>query len=133
MVPLVLFMFSVAALGQFLLYYWRSMVAGVAAQPLSDRVRNLAGLAERVSPTDFQALVNLHQLTPDLKYDRGGLRVLRIHYAVAQALGRFGGARLQCLAAWADREMTTCSRFVAVLIDQRLERNLACASQIRSC
>jgi hypothetical protein len=35
------------------------------------------------------------------------------------------------VASWAETEMATCSRYVAVLMDQHLERNLACAAQVR--
>jgi ATP-dependent exoDNAse (exonuclease V) alpha subunit len=129
----ILFAVSMAALGQFGLYYWRAVVAGVAAQPLSDRVLKAAGLAsESVGAADFRAVINVHDLTPALKDDNGGLRLVRAYYSVVEALGRVAGMRLPALATWTQREMATCSRYVAVLVDQRLERNLACAAEARS-
>lgn len=121
---------SMAALTQFTMYYWRAIVAGVAAQPLSNRVLTAAQLSEEsVGSADFETILNLHELTPCLTNGHGKLRAVRAYYRVARALGRV----LPQLAAWTEREMATCSRYVAVMVDQRLERNLACAAEIRTC
>jgi hypothetical protein len=134
MVAAILLAISAAALGQFALYYWRSVVASVAAQPLSDRVRVAAHLAgPSVGAADFQAVLSLHDVTPGLKEDSHGLRVVRAYYDVVELIGRLAKLGFPVLAAWSEREMTTCSRYVAVLVDRRLERNLACAAEIRSC
>src|SRR5713226_91151 len=129
LIAIIMLAISGAALGQFDLYYWRSVVAGVAAQHVSDRA-GLAGVS--VGPADFQAVMGLHGLTPGLKDDDGGLRLVRAYYGVVEALGRLAGFRLPAVAAWSEREMTTCSRYVAVLVDRRLERNLVCAAEMRS-
>ncbi len=133
MIPAILFTVSLAALGQFALYYWRAVVAGVAAQPLSDRVRAAAGLAsESVGAADFHAVMSLHKMTPGLKDRDGGLWLVRAYYHIVQALAILADKSLPQLATWTQREMATCSRYVAVLVDQRLERNLACAAEARS-
>ena len=133
MIAAVLFTVSLAALGQFALYYWRAVMAGVAARPLSDRLRAAAGLAsESVGADDFRAVMSLHDMTPRLKDDNGGLWLVWAYYNAVEALGHLAGKSLPQLAAWTQREMTTCSRYVAVLVDQRLERNLACAAEARS-
>ena len=65
---------SVVALSQFALYYWRAVLAGVAAQPVSDRVLVAAQIENgRFTPQDFQTLAGLHNLTPDLFPNRSGL------------------------------------------------------------
>ena len=130
MFPGMLLAVSVIAMIQFAVYYWRAVMADVAAQPLSSRVRKAAGLTdESVSSADFEAILNLHELTPCLKRGRGSLRAVRAYYRVAQALGRV----VPRLAAWAEDEMVICSRYAAVLVDQRLEHNLACAAEMRAC
>ncbi len=134
MVAAILFAISGAALAQFALYYWRSVVAGVAAQPVSDKVRAAAGVdGASVGARDFAAVMSLHELTPGLQGDGGGLRVVRAYYSVAELISRLASVRLPLLAAWSEREMATCSRYVAVLVDRRLEHNLTCAAEIRSC
>ena len=133
MIAAILFTISMAALGQFAVYYWRAVVTSVASQPLSDRVKAAAGLAtESVGATDFDAVMTLHDLTPGLKDHVGGLSLVRAYYRVIEALGHLAEAKVPSVAAWAQREMATCSRYVAVLLDQRLERVLACAAEARS-
>lgn len=134
MVAAILFAISAAALTQFALHYWRSLVAGVAAQPLSENVRQAARLAgESVSAGDFETVMSLHALTPGLKGAGSKLPVVRVYYQAVAWLGQVAGTSLPLLAAWSEREMATCSRYVAVLVDQRLQRNVACAAEIRSC
>jgi hypothetical protein len=134
LIAAILFATSVVGLGQFALYYWRAILAGVAAQPLSDHIRTVAGLAgASLGPADFNALLNLHEVTPGLKGDNGGLWAVRAYYRVVETFGRLAGLGLPLVAAWSEREMTTCTRYVAVRVSQRLERNLVCAAEIRSC
>src|SRR5713101_1131803 len=48
---------SIVALSQFAIYYWRAVLAGVAAQPVSDRVLIAAQVKNgRFTPEDFQTL-----------------------------------------------------------------------------
>jgi hypothetical protein len=42
------------------------------------------------------------------------------------------GSIVPAMASWANGEMETCSRYVAVLMDQHMERNMVCAAQVRS-
>jgi len=128
MIAAVLFIVSAVALGQFGLYYWRAVLAGVAAQPLSERMREAAGIpAEGVGAGDFAAMMNLHDVTPGLREHNEGLRAVRVYYNALKAMSRLPQA-----AAWANREMTTCARYAAVVLDQRLTANLECAAEIRS-
>jgi hypothetical protein len=50
-----------------------------------------------------------------------------VYYAVVEKLG----AIIPLMAKWANTEMATCSRYAAVLMEQHLERNMACAAQVR--
>ena len=132
MIAAMLLVTSVIALGQFAVYYWRAMLAGVASQPLSERVRAAAGVTGLATGSrDFSAFLSLYDVTPGLRESGRTLRAVRIYYRAVATLGRL--ALLPRLASWTDRELALCSRYVAVRIDQRLERNLACAAEIRSC
>ena len=67
MFSVMLLAISIVALSQFALYYWRAVLAGVAAQPVSDRVLVAAQVENgRLTPQHFQTLAGLHDLTPDL-------------------------------------------------------------------
>jgi hypothetical protein len=125
---------SIVALSQFALYYWRAVLAGVAAQPVSDRVLAAANLeAGRMNGRDFEKLAGLHELTPELSAGSGGLTLVRAYYRVVEGLGSLSSVRLPAVAEWCERERVVCARYAAVQIDRRLQANLAMVAALRSC
>ncbi len=133
MIAALIFVVSATALGQFGLRYWRALLAGVAAEPLSDRVLKVAGIAgQTIGAKDFGTLVSLHEMHPELGKDERGVLGVRIYYHLVAALCSLSRSIFPTLSSWAHREMATCSRYLAVSLDQRLGRNLACFAQIRS-
>ena len=125
---------SIVALSQFALYYWRAVLAGVAAQPVSDRVLVAAQVENgRLKPQDFQTLAGLHDLTPDLHPNRSGLGLVRLYYGVIKGLDAFLGKRIPSFAVWSERECIICARYAAVQVDRRLQANLDLVASLRSC
>jgi hypothetical protein len=125
---------SIVALSQFALYYWRAILAGVAAQPVSDRVLAAARVENgRLTSGDFQTLAGLHDLTPDLHPNRGGLGLVRVYYRIVEGLGVFLGKQIPTLAIWSERERVICARYAAVQVDRRLQANLELSASLRSC
>ncbi len=123
---------SVTALAQFALYYWRAVLAGVAAQPVSERTLAAAGLnSGGVTADAFATLAGLHELTPELK-SGGGLGLVRMYYRFVGALRLLAGSRFPALSAWSEREGTVCARYAAVLIDRRMEASFALAASLRN-
>jgi hypothetical protein len=125
---------SIVALSQFALYYWRAVLAGVAAQPVSDRVLVAAQVENgQLTPEDFQTLAGLHDLTPDLQPNQSGLGLVRAYYSAIEALDAFLGKKIPSLAMWSERERVICARYAAVQVDRRLQANLDLAASLRSC
>jgi hypothetical protein len=125
---------SIVALSQFALYYWRAILAGVAAQPVSDRVLAAARVENgRLTSEDFQTLAGLHDLTPNLHPNRGGLGLVRVYYRIVEGLDDFLGKRIPTLAIWSERERVICARYAAVQVDRRLQANLELSASLRSC
>ncbi|OLE86414.1 MAG: hypothetical protein AUG07_02750 [Acidobacteria bacterium 13_1_20CM_2_60_10] len=123
---------SITALAQFALYYWRAVLAGVAAQPVSERTLAAAGLnSGGVTADAFATLASLHELTPELK-SGGGLGLVRMYYRFVGALRLLAGSRFPALSAWSEREGTVCARYAAVLIDRRMEASFALAASLRN-
>jgi hypothetical protein len=119
---------ATVGLMQFGISYWRSLIAGIAAQPLSDRFHVASALDHQVPQAeDFGALLSFHRMTPGIERRTSSLRGIQIYYGIVGAL-----RGLPALRQWAQSEMTTCARYVAVLVDQRLEQNFACAAEMRS-
>lgn len=125
---------SIVALSQFALFYWRAILAGVAAQPVSDRVLAAANLdSGRMKGEDFETLAGLHELTPDLKTNGSGLTLVRAYYRILARLAVLSRVHIPAMAAWCERERVICARYAAVQMDLRLQGNLALAAALRSC
>jgi hypothetical protein len=125
---------SIVALSQFALYYWRAILAGAAAQPVSDRVLAAANLdAERMAGRDFEKLAGFYELTPELAPGSSGLTLVRAYYRVVEGLGALSAKHMPALAEWCERESVICARYAAVQIDRRLQVNLELMAALRSC
>jgi hypothetical protein len=104
------------------------MIISVSALPVSDRLRVAARIgATAIGSHDFAAILSTYNLVPDLRGSGGSFRAVQTYYAVVQKLGHM----IPAMAKWAEAEMTTCSRYAAVLVDQHLERNVAYAAELR--
>jgi hypothetical protein len=129
-----LFAISVVALSQFALYYWRAVLAAAATQPVSESILSAARVENgRVTGRDFQTFAGLHDLTPDLSPNRGGLGLVRLYYRIVDGMAAIAGHRLPGVAAWCDQELAVCARYAAVQIDLRLQSNMQLAAALRAC
>lgn len=128
MIPLLIFAMSAVAFAQFGLYYWRATISGVAAHAISERIRVAAGIThDGIGARDFHSIIILKDLSPDLRGPNGNFAGIRAYYAIVEKIGRV----VPAMAKWAESEMTTCSRYAAVVMDQHLERNMVAAAQVR--
>src|ERR1700680_2332014 len=128
MIAAIIFADSAVACAQFALYYWRATISGIAAHAISERIRVAAGITHAgIGAQDFRNIIILKDLSPDLRGPNGSFTAIRAYYAVVEKLGSI----VPAMASWANAEMATCSRYVAVLMDQHMERNMICAAQVR--
>ena len=112
--------------GQLELFYWRTKIAKISTNPISDRIRAAAGISgQEIEAHDFRSILSLHQLAPGLHGPSGDFRVVNSYYQVVEKLGRL----IPASAAWASAEMTICSKYAAVIVDQHLERNITRAAE----
>ena len=118
MISALILVFSLAALAQFGFYSWRAAVITLAAADVSDNT---------LENKDFQALAALNEICPALNSSTPKIGLVRIYYGAVERL-----ASLPSAADWAKREMATCARYMAVVVDQRLQRNQACFAALRS-
>jgi hypothetical protein len=125
---------STVAFAQFAIYYWRAILTGVAAQPVSQRVLESAQVeGGRLVGRHFPVLAELHDLTPELKAAAGGLGLVRSYYALVEAAGTLFDDHFPGFAAWSEGERVICARYAAVQIDRRLQANLELSASLRSC
>jgi hypothetical protein len=128
MVSANLSLISIAAIGQLGIYCWRASFAATSRAPISNRVKIAAGIStSSLSPRDFQAILKMHELTPELGGPKRKFRTIRAYYMALESLGRF----IPPITGWAEAEMAMCSRYLAVVLDQHLDRNMAWAVRMR--
>jgi hypothetical protein len=129
-----LFAISIVALAQFALYYWRAVLSGVASQPVSRAVLEAVHVPEaELRGADFARLASLLDLTPQLKGRQGGLGSVGLYYKAISKTSELFGQLSPALAVWSEQERLLCARYAAVLVERRLEANLAQAASLRSC
>ena len=128
MTAAILLCVSIVTLGQFCFYYWRATFVSVSAQPVSERIRVAAKMAAPAAGSqDFRAILSVYDLVPGLGGSGTSFRTIRAYYAVVEKFGRL----IPSIAKWSEAETTNCSRYAAVILDKHLERNFACAVQVR--
>jgi hypothetical protein len=134
MTAVIILAFSVLALAQFAISQWRMIWLTTANQPLSDSLRAATGIdAEAIGPNDFGKLLGLcDEMAPLLKKGTPWLREVKGYYQVMVKLQRACQSVQPALSAWASKEMKTCSRYVAVLLDQNLSLDLDQRAAVRS-
>jgi hypothetical protein len=121
MIAALIFVISIAALLQFFVLHCRSILAYSRRVELSDRVREVTGLAaSNVAASDFDRLVQLVRLCPERGDDRKEIRVVGTYYSLLDMLGRITRSIIPSIAAWAENERQSCSHYAAVALDRRI-------------
>ncbi len=121
MIAALIFVISVAALLQFFVLHCRSILAYTRRVELSDRVREVAGIAAaNVAAGDFDRIVELVRLCPERGDDRKEIRVVGTYYSLLDMLGRITRSITPKIAAWTENERKSCSYFAAVALDRRI-------------
>lgn len=112
---------SLAVFVQFSLWYCRSILAPSRNVELSDRVREVAGIAKQdVAPEDFNRLLQLVRLCPERGDDRSEIRAVGLYYRILAVLKDLAMVAAPRVAEWADHERRDCSYFAAVALDRRI-------------
>src|SRR5579862_2209921 len=100
MIPAIIFVISVVACVQFAVLYWRAMMHGIAAQPVSGRIMTAMKLAGRsVERTDFRPILGVYEMAPDLRGFHKPLGVIRCYYWIVEKAGSLSPA----IQGWANR------------------------------
>jgi hypothetical protein len=133
MAAALILVFSLLALANFAISQWRLIWLTTANQPFSDTLRAATGIeAENISPHDFGNLLSLcDELFPRLTKGTPWLREVKGYYRILSKLEKISRSIQPTVASWAGSEMKTCSRYVAVLLDQSLSLDLDRRAAVR--
>jgi hypothetical protein len=134
MIAILILAVSVTALVQFAVCQWRSMWITVAAQPLSECLQAAVGLAaDQINSDHFELLARTsEQICPATQKEDVWLREVRVYFHIVAGLDRLCEKHLPALSEWAETELVACARYAAAVLDQRLNANLAFASETRN-
>jgi len=126
MVSVFILAFAGFALVKFGIAQWRAIWITTANQPLSDSLHLTAGIdGAAVTAGDFGTLMHLcNELSPDLRKKSPWLREVSVYYRAVEKLEHAFRMKLPAISKWAKSEMQTCSRYVAVVLDQSLSMSL---------
>jgi hypothetical protein len=131
MVSALILVFALAALVNFALSYARALMLTIASEPISDRLQEAFGKAS--TPLgDFDAVLAISEICPELRPQDRSIGLVRMYYGVLEGLKSVLGRALPSFSLWADHEMESCTRYVAVVVDRRLRSNFAAAASVRS-
>ncbi|HLZ52244.1 MAG TPA: hypothetical protein VKP61_15965 [Candidatus Acidoferrum sp.] len=133
MAAALILVFSLLALANFAISQWRLIWLTTANQPLSDTLRAATGVeAENIGSHDFGKLLSLcDELSPRLIKRTPWLREVKGYYRIVSKLENISRSIQPAVASWAASEMKTCSRYVAVLLDQSLSLDLDRRAAVR--
>jgi hypothetical protein len=130
MMPIIICVFSIAALLPFVVSYFRSIVASSRNVELSARLQEVTGItSQKVKADDFARLLQLVQLCPEQKDDQSDIRAVGAYYSMLAVLGRMARTTAPNLASWFERERESCSYFAAVTLDRRISQSRDLFSQ----
>jgi hypothetical protein len=121
MISALIFAVSTAAFLQFFAGYCRSLVAAAAVQPISDQLREAAGIYEGViSGKQFGQLLELARLCPESGNDERAIAAIQLYFRLLNACKATFLKAVPDSIAWADRELARCAHFAAISLDRRI-------------
>jgi hypothetical protein len=125
---------SMLSLIQFAVYSWRAAILSLAYQPISEQTRAVLGAVckEGVEQADFDGAAQWLALSPSLDGKDESIRSVRAYAFVVRAAGSILSSLTPTGNQWAEREVANCTRYMAVLMDSRIQRNQECMAAIRS-
>jgi len=132
MISALIVVFSITALLQFAVSQWRSMWITVSTQPLSSCLEAATGIAgNAISADHFDRLAQTsQQLCPSPEQSNLWLKEVRVYYGIVRAIAK--SISSPAVSRWAADELLACSKYAAVVLDQRLNANLAYATEVRN-
>ena len=132
-----IFVLSAAAMLHFAAMSWRAGLMRVAGKRLPGELEAAtAASAVFLAQQDFKSLEVWREVCPDLSQaDEPSLCSVHLYYRFLRVLNTLGRAVFSSTssAGWAQGEMALCTRYAAVRLSERLDRNRAVLADVTSC
>src|ERR1700682_617665 len=118
-----IFVVSLATLFLFFVSYCRSMTASAAEHELSAEVRDVTGISNHATRSDYDRVVQILQICPDNPDDRTGLHAVDLYFNCLKFCRQMTLRLFPALKSWAENEQASCAYYVAVALDRRISFN----------
>jgi len=120
-IPSIIFAVSIGTLLEFGATYCRSLLMVCSKVELSDALRELSGLdPHNLERSDFDYLLQLVRLAPNLDSDTGEMRAVTLYYRAACFAAKLMSPFSKRVSDWFEEEFSRCAHFAAVALDRRL-------------
>jgi len=121
MIPSIIFVLSLGALGQFAFSYCRTLLITYGKLPISERVQEIAGAtADGFAGSDFDHLLQLLRFAPDVKADKAQMRAVTAYFRLTRLASKLVSPLSREASQWFQAELSRCTYFAAVSLDRRL-------------
>lgn len=129
-----IFVLSGAMLAQFVVFFWRASMLAVGAQPVSDLLRSAeSSFSNALNQNGFSTIMAMNQICPDMgSHSPAKLWQVRCYHRAMRSVAYLCKAVVPQASAWARREMASCTKYVAVSMDLRLQSNQDFVAELRS-
>ena len=106
----------------------------VAEQPLSKSFESATGIAaDAVAPENFRVLIEAWEKLPAAPRERNSwLKEIRIYYRALRAISKSCERMFPALSERTKRETAMCTKYVAAILDERLNASLVYAAQTQN-
>ena len=129
-----IFVLSGAMLAQFAVFFWRANMLAIAAQPISDLLRSAeSSFPNALNQNGFATITAMSQICPSMG-SASSLKLgrVRFYHRAMRSMAYLCKAVLPQASAWARQEMASCTQYVAVSMDLRLQSNQEFVAELRS-
>jgi hypothetical protein len=124
MIATIILALSLAALLQFFISYCRSVIAASTARPLSQQVREVAGIKDAKVPGDeFIRLLQLTSLCPASGLEHGAIPAIRAYFRMVSFVSKMLRGVIPGIVSWSESELSRCAHFAAVALDSRISHS----------
>ncbi len=124
------FVFSIGMVMQFFVHYCRSLLVVAGKLPLSLRVREALQIKdEQLSPVDCKRVWKLAELCPEMERRSRQLNMIRAYSFLLRRFNTLSSWASASISNWFEAEQQSCARFVAVVLDRRMEHTQSLLKQ----
>ncbi len=124
------FVFSIGMVMQFFVHYCRSLLVVAGKLPLSLRVREALQIKdEQLSPVDCKRVWKLAELCPEMERRSRQLNMIRAYSFLLRLFNTLSSWASASFSNWFEAEQQSCARFVAVVLDRRMEHTQSLLKQ----